>query len=128
MKKSAKYLLALLGLPVVSGCPVMYGCPHADYTIRGVVENEAGEPVKGIEVTCGYARDTTTANGRFVIRNEMPDISETVIARDVDGDENGRYLPKEQPIQLVQTKPGDGDWYEGAYEADVTIILKEDKD
>jgi len=130
MKKSVKYLISLLGIPVVSACPMaMYGCPHAEYTVRATVQDEAGEPIKGIEVSFGYQKDTTAANGRVVLSGSETFISEeTLILRDIDGPENGSYLPKEEPIKFTQVKEGDGSWYQGAYEADVTVVMKQDKE
>ena len=127
MKFNKKYLLALLGFPVVTGCPAMYACPHADYSLKCEVVNEEGAPVEGIEVRCMSVKDTTGVDGKVHLQDETGYLpSNTVILRDIDGEEHGKYLPKEEQIHFTQVKPGDGDWYFGSFEADVKVVIEKE--
>ena len=128
MKFNKKYLLALLGLPVVTACPVMYGCPHADFSIKCEVVNDEGAPVEGIEVRYKYAKDTTGVDGKVLLQGSDVNVSmsESVILRDIDGEEHGKYLPKEAAVNFTQVKPGDGDWYMGEFESDVKVVMDKD--
>lgn len=135
--KICRWALGILGFAgTASSCdePVcMYGMPIMDYTISGKVQNEDGEPVKGIEVTtdddCYGNVASSGADGTFSLKSQhFPRETLTIQARDVDGPENGEYLDKDQEVTLKQTAKGDGSWYEGAFEAkDVVIVLSEKK-
>lgn len=146
MKKLSKTILKLingilavfLGLLGFSSCekmsPDMYGCPHADYIIKGKVLNKTDKPIPGIEVCSplyeGRA-DTlyTDKNGEFTYRREsLPDKEIPLFFSDIDGDANGgNFAPDSTNVSFkgVKLEGGDGDWYEGKAEKEVTIKLKE---
>jgi putative lipoprotein (rSAM/lipoprotein system) len=140
--KGANWALAgLLSLLGFSGCGdslIEYGTPHADYTFRGMVTNEAGEPVPDIKVvaTATYANEEnpvlSNAGGHYsVLFSSIGRIKEAqLIASDIDGETNGAY--QNDTIQVIINDSdyygkGDGHWNVGAAEKEVNIVLKEKK-
>ena len=117
--------------------PVAYGCPWVTYSVKGRVANDAGEPVKGIDV--GLEHDnhdigtfTTNENGEFVIEQGStfdinPNGKEILVFTDIDGEENGSYETQEVEVSFVRNEdiPSD-DWYNGDYVAteDVEVVLQ----
>lgn len=92
---------ACYGMPYDPAC--MYGTPTVDLDLAGQVLNENNEPIQGI------------------------DTSMYLFAKDVDGEENGKYQTDSLKIKnkLTQVKEGDGAWYVGEYKAnDIEIKLK----
>jgi len=133
-----RWLLALMGFGTIAGCgeiindqPCEYGMPLMDYVVSGKVTDKAGKPIKGIEVGdnhYGSPKDTTGADGLFSISSsEFPCDSLTLIAKDIDGTENGSYADKSQSVALTKIKKGDGKWYEGSFEAKDVIIKMTEK-
>lgn len=138
-----KFILFLLGVLGFSACgnndaPVMYGAPSVDYTINGKVTNEAGNPIKGIQVASGddILGDPfnlqSAEDGSFVLeRKDDTAAFGTIILTDIDGHDNGG-LYKEKRVQIQslpkkKIKDGDGKWYQGAYEITADIQLEENK-
>ena len=130
---------ALAAVPVAAfataACfPVLaYGMPHADYELDGVVVSaETGEPIPGIEVELEAANAvvaTSDAAGAWSLRVSgasfcLPDACR-VVARDVDGAENGAFQDLEIAVPLTRARRGSGDWDEGTWVArDVELILE----
>ena len=116
----------------------MYGCPHSDYEVKGVVTDEEGNGINSIRVVVStqpldtdlkFNADTlwTDGNGEYGMTPEYAAFSKKVYMKfeDVDGSENGgEFQTVKKTVPLVQVKEGDGSWYEGAYEADVTMTRK----
>lgn len=122
-------ILSLLGFSACFEMRAEYGCPHADFTVIGEATSE-GKPVPGIRVVIApngfdtqYVHgDTlyTDANGRVQREMETVGISESMAVKfeDVDGPENGSFktkVLKEDQLERVQTRKGDGKWYDGAF-------------
>ena len=117
---------------------VEYGCPTVSFSLKARVVDEAGNPIQGIEVR-------TEDGGRFEYNTGFSDYEGNIDAYggyfwpgaqnqmqfiDVDGEANGgEFETLTVKIEnLIQTEEGDGNWYEGAYTADmgtVTMKLKE---
>lgn len=145
MKKFIVFLLGVLGFSACGNndgdgwdSPVMYGTPSVDYTINGKVTNEAGNPIKGIQVASGddISGDPfnlqSAEDGSFVLeREDDAAVFGTIILTDIDGQDNGGlYKEKRVKIQslpMKKLKDGDGKWYQGAYEITADIQLEEDK-
>ena len=140
MKRLIYILLGLLGL---TGCEehfgaVEYGCPNVSFSLKARVVDEAGVPIQGIEVR-------TEDGGHFEYNTGFSDYQGYIDARgtvrpgtehgkvqfiDIDGELNGgEFETLTVDIKnATQTEEGSGDWYEGAYAADlgtVTMKLKE---
>ena len=140
MKRLLYILLGLLGL---TSCDhfgmVEYGCPTVSFSLKARVVDEAGNPIQGIEVR-------TEEGARFEYNTGFSDYEGNIDAYggyfwpgaqnqkmqfiDVDGEANGgEFETLTVKIEnLIQTEEGDGNWYEGAYTADmgtVTMKLKE---
>lgn len=135
-------LAALAGmLGMQQGCDKIlpaeeYGCPHADYHIKGTVINEDGIPIQGIGVDkwrdwdsqdgeWNY-RDTTDANGHFSIgRSGFGSMMEVSLS-DIDGAENGSYQDTVVYVSFedVPFRGGDGSWYQGLAEKEVTVTMR----
>ncbi len=139
MKRLLYILLGLLGL---SSCEhffaVEYGCPNVSFSLKARVVDEAGAPIQGIEVR-------TEEGGRFEYKTGFSDYQGNIDARgsfwpgtehgkvqfiDIDGEANGgEFETLTVDIEnATQTEEGSGNWYEGAYTADlgtVTLKLKE---
>lgn len=118
---------------------VEYGCPTVSFSLKARVVDEAGNPIQGIEVR-------TEEGARFEYNTGFSDYEGNIDAYggyfwpgaqnqkmqfiDVDGEANGgEFETLTVKIEnLIQTEEGDGNWYEGAYTADmgtVTMKLKE---
>ena len=141
MKRLLYILLGLLGLTSCESFfgAAEYGAPHVNFSLKARVVDEAGNPIQGIEVR-------TEDGGRFEYNTGFSDYEGYIDASggyfwpgvqnqkmqfiDVDGEANGgEFETLTVKIEnLIQTEEGDGNWYEGAYTADmgtVTMKLKE---
>lgn len=144
-------LSSLLGILGFQGCniiqPSMYGCPSCDFTVKGTVTDEAGKPIKGIQVVVDgmfdYRKtdktapsepyrefsDTlfTDADGKVEVRENCisaPNVLEISLT-DVDGETGGLFESARLTSESIeQTKKGDGSWYNGAYEARFEAKMK----
>ena len=134
-------LLSILGYGCSSEGPEEYGCPHADYIIKGTVTDEAGTPIQGIKTTLknlygvspqnGQVLDSflTDDSGKYQVYDNGMESSQTkLIVEDIDGEENGgEFLSDTLDInheKVVQTKEGDGRWYQGSFEITQDVKLK----
>lgn len=146
--KAIKCLLPLFGVAVFDSCAVKaeYGCPHADFEAKGVVTDEDGNAIKGIRVALSAERpdysyfntplrDTlwTNENGEYTSGDSFSAHDYAYMEsiklefEDVDGPENGgEYQKVSIEVPVFKVKDGDGNWYNGAYEAgaDVTMLKK----
>lgn len=141
-------ILALLGFSscdnTVIGGMAMYGQPHADFTVKGTVTDEDGNPVEGIRTVvdsylewtdhAGYEysqldlTDTlyTGSDGKVQMKSSIFDAGRLVVTlTDVDGEMNGGTFEEQviEDLQVNKTKEGEG-WYTGAYEAEFKATLK----
>lgn len=149
MKRLIYFLMALLGFGA-SGCSVAfednlpfdddavceYGCPHVTFNISARVVDEAGTPIKGIEVyregvPLGYNSHISDEEGRInIIEWGYPMAPSQIELVDTDGAENGgdfETLQVDLTDRWVQVSNGDGNWDMGEYVAklgDVTMKLK----
>jgi len=138
-------LSALLGLLGFESCdspeeygsiPVEYGTPHADYIVKGVVSDEAGNPVQGIQANFMYDMNfgvisaSTDASGNYEINaRAFPEFHDCqLVVEDIDGEANGgEFLSDTLDLSTkkpVQVKKGSGAWYDGTYELSQDIKLK----
>ena len=139
MKRLLYILLGLLGLTSCDHFGMAeYGCPNVSFSLKARVVDEAGNPIQGIEVR-------TEDGKRFEYNTGFSDYEGNIDAYggfwagvqnqkmqfiDVDGEANGgEFETLTVKIEnLTQTEEGDGNWYNGAYTADmgtVTMKLKE---
>ena len=140
MKRLLYILLGLLGLTSCDHFGMAeYGTPHVSFSLKARVVDEAGNPIQGIEVR-------TEEGARFEYNTGFSDYEGNIDAYggyfwpgvqnqkmqfiDVDGEANGGEFETltVQIENLTQTEEGDGNWYNGAYTADmgtVTMKLKE---
>ena len=141
MKRLLYILLGLLGLTSCESFfgAAEYGAPHVNFSLKARVVDEAGNPIQGLEVR-------TEEGGRFEYNTGFSDYEGNIDAYggyfwpgvqnqkmqfiDVDGEANGgEFETLTVKIEnLTQTEEGDGNWYDGAYTADmgtVTMKLKE---
>lgn len=134
-------ILSLLGFASCSNdggeTPAEYGTPHAKYTIKGAVTDKEGNPIEGINVHVkmpfewngGEGVADTNKEGKFDITyTTFPDDKFTLIAKDIDGEENGSF--QTDSVEVTFTKDDfyeDGKrWYEGAARKEIpNIVLKE---
>ena len=146
--KLIKIALGLLGVALVDSCipKAEYGCPHADFEAKGVVTDEDGNGIQGIRVVISAEypnpsyvgepiADTlwTNHSGEYITaESQMIDDfaymdSVKLEFEDVDGQENGgQFQNVTIEVPVFKVKDGDGNWYDGAYEAgaNVTMIKK----
>ena len=143
-KVSGWLLTAFLSVLGFSSCepwdmPVEYGTPNANYSVKGMVTDEANKPIPGIKVTIGksglpynsyYDLKTlsTDANGQFVksyIGESLRDITFSLTFEDVDGPLNGEFATKEQTVEIKMTelKDGSSSWYKGEATKEITVKL-----
>ena len=131
----------LLGL-TASGCipACEYGCPEGYYHVKGVVTNEKGDPIEGIEVATAYETQegyemleysglgTTGPDGRYNVNvYGLPGIASHFGFRDIDGEQNGTYSDTIVEVSAPREAfhGGDGDWNHGTAEITKDITLKE---
>lgn len=126
-------LLMLLGFSCSAGVQE-YGTPRATFQIKGRVVTDNQEGIPNIQLTGIFGEnDTCTVtktetDGSFEMNfSYVPLTDLKITAEDVDGDENGSYLPAVQEIHLTEKdfRGGDGNWYAGEVEKEITISLKE---
>ena len=133
-------LLSLVGLGTTSCWQVcMYGSPCAEWTVKGKVVNEAGEPISGLQVALGnltnggnyYALNTlqTGADGVYeLISGGNPISNLQVDVKDIDGEASGgAFRDTSLVVSDLQYKDGDGDWYVGHVEIEVPDITLKKK-
>ena len=141
MRRLIIFLLGLLGFTAVS-CDNTenlnaYGTPYVSFTLKARVVDEAGNPIKGIEVDANehYWFDDkrySDENGYFdVSGNLSPGNQYKVRFIDVDGAENGgefETLELDITDSVKRVAEGSNTWCEGVYEAElgeVTLKLKQ---
>lgn len=136
LKVFNRLLVMVAGLLGLSGCgnghgdwgiAAEYGCPNADFDISGRVVNESDEAIEGIEVqlldTWTPAADTTNADGVYAIKTQgFPRGEITVVAVDIDGEQNGLYASDTVKVNAEYTG-GDGRWYDGKHTGVVNFKL-----
>ena len=143
---------AVLGLLGFASCgkianiidaPDMYGQPHADFKALGSVTDENGKPVEGIRVAIQrhrhfqdaynnlnwYDHDTlfTDEKGGYLLDQTIDIVPDDVkiVFDDIDGEENGGdFASAEATPEIVRTKKGDNEWYDGAFEVKADVRLK----
>lgn len=140
-----KVALGLLGVVMVDSCiaKAEYGCPHADFEAKGVVSDEDGNGIQGIRVVVSIDdpspaytgdphRDTLWTNHNGEYAPETPyfmhsfDYLQSIKLdfEDVDGQENGgEYQKVSIEVPVFKVKEGDGNWYNGAYEAGANVTM-----
>lgn len=144
LKISSSLLASLLTLLGFSACdfgdePEEYGVPTAKFIVTGAVTDEAGNPVKGIEVTVkekeensysditndGKPQATTDEKGQYTTQsllltafNFKGTSGIAVIMKDTDGNENGGQFKtdtlKADELTIEKTDEGLG-WVTGTY-------------
>ena len=115
-----------------------YGCPNVSFSLKARVVDEAGNPIQGIEVRAedgdrfeyntGFSdyQGYIDAYGGFWPGTERGKVQFI----DIDGEANGgEFETLTVDVEnATQTEDGSGNWYDGAYTADmgtVTMKLKE---
>ncbi|MDR1127408.1 MAG: hypothetical protein LBL06_04685 [Treponema sp.] len=113
-RKVLRRICAGLGITSVAFIfQACYGTPQAtgfDVLIRGVVKSKTnGSPIKGIKVSANnlYSYEKTDEDGEFHFYIPKEDC--TIRFEDIDGKENGLYLPKEIPIKPQEDEMTLGD-------------------
>jgi putative lipoprotein (rSAM/lipoprotein system) len=117
-----------------------YGTPNANYSVKGVVTDEANRPIPGIQVTIGkqglphesfYDVKTmfTAPNGMFTKSyvGEFPrDLTFELTFEDIDGAANGEFKTKSESVVIKTTELKDGDkrWFKGSATKEITIKLE----
>ncbi len=134
-------LLTLLGFSGITSCDTKeeYGSPHATYSIKGAVTDEAGKPIKNIGIKGRFDLEKeydlistkTNTEGKFDITySEFPNNEFYVIAEDIDGVENGLFKSDTTHVVFEEAdfvEKGKG-WYHGAASKEISIQLKESKE
>lgn len=133
-------LLSMLGYgcsldePEMYGTPLEYGVPRINYIVKGVVTDEAGNPIQGIQTKfvgdLNYADPTKTdANGNYqILATTYPSLNGCkLIVNDIDGEANGgEFLSDTIDVEKLpknEVEKGDG-WYQGRYESTANIQMK----
>ena len=135
-------LTALLGLLGFESCSnggnelCEYGTPTADYTVKGVVTDEEGNPIQGIltkfvgDYNYGEQSTMTDKSGNYKLQvSTFPGLHNCqLIVKDIDGEANGGEFQSDtldlSTQKTVQVQKGDGNWYDGAFEITQDVKLK----
>lgn len=126
----------------------VYGTPTVDFSVKGRVVDEKGNPVKGVQVMLINSEidpdnlpdtphwmermklisDTTDNEGNFNVHtSDRPWESVRVLVRDIDEDENGIFEKKLMEVDFGEPKQGDkpvSSWNLGERKAEVTVEMK----
>lgn len=137
-------LLALLGFSSCDGIgpKCEYGTPNADYKVLGTVTDEAGNPLKGIQVAKEETakgrdytlRDTvyTDEGGKYLFEDNASPAERAVnmTFNDIDGAANGGEFESMtvKDVAYEQTKKGSGNWYDGEFMTTVNAELRKKDD
>lgn len=135
-------ILSLLGFSTAacndnSDLPCEYGTPHVNFSVKGKVQNKAGEPIPGIEVSAPSQYAThTNEEGVFVYNwDEWPPqqfpYETTIEFRDTDGAENGSYADQQLTVTFKEEDQtaGASGWSEGSYAlSDIEVTLESNPD
>ena len=129
----------LLGLLGFAGCGDInshmaeYGTPTGYFSVKGNVQDEAGNPIPNIKAGMGnhpgdvYHSQVTDENGVFVFdkHRSWPDEKQWLSFRDDDGEANGgEFETAEIEVVFTKTGGGNGNWVQGYYEApDIAVTL-----
>lgn len=121
-----------------------YGMPSARYRLDGIVTAHAtGQPISGIRLFLfrGARPDssvdaTSGADGRWQLDFTTFPCGDScapfpcdgtcgLITADEDGPDNGGvFAPRTVPLELTQTAPGTGHWFQGTFEQhDISVSL-----
>lgn len=118
----------------------LYGTPSAKYVVKGKVVSAENKdnPIRNIRVVLIDNVDeskydyipgdtvTTDSEGQFEVqRHYFPAIDNKLKIKfeDVDGEENGLFLDKEEIVDFKGIKPIDGgDWYRGEFIKDMDMV------
>jgi putative lipoprotein (rSAM/lipoprotein system) len=121
----------------IGDTPAAYGTPTADYIFEGVVTDQAGNPIKGIEVqidgsfergTLRTLKHETAADGTYFtnIYKECGFVR-SITYTDVDGEENGGEFEsltiKPDDMEKLKLRDGEG-WYGGVFKLSAEVKLK----
>lgn len=143
MKSLLSYLLILLGFSSCTGSsdePCEYGTPTATFKIKGIVQDEDGQPIPNIQVVGKYVyyvgekfnniKDTLYTNemGEFSKSyTKMQPNSIQLNFYDIDESKNGGTFKKDsimkKDMTIIQTQKADG-WYQGNFEIIANKKLK----
>lgn len=129
-------LLAVLGFNV--SCDNQggeeYGTPHADFTVKGKVKDQADVGIKGIQVVVGeedrfYNSDTvrTDSEGNYMVtKGVFPLGTIKIVATDIDGEENGGTFAADSTAfsYTYSDFSGGKNWYEGKATKTIDFTLK----
>ena len=144
-----KWLFGILGISITGSClnsqgPIIceYGTPHCEYGVKGkVIDADSKQAVKGVCVTLHesvYNQDTeevtphklpidstvVNTNGEFELRSDgFPQDIMFVRVKDLDPQNDGKYIEKNVQVALKQTEDAPGTWNQGIYSADIIIEL-----
>lgn len=135
------WILSLLGFAAAStscedaGSVCEYGVPYATFSLKGKVTDQAGKPIPGISVrVMDEAEKLTDEQGLFAFENAHlyyfldKSFTGTVEFRDIDGAQNGCYVPESVEVTFVQNPLGQpaGGWFQGDYTGpDMRVKLTE---
>ncbi len=137
-------LCSLVGLGTTGCYPCMYGSPTADFSAKGRVIDEKGQPIQGLQVILGnrwhgenYNGTSykpidslqTGPNGEYEVffASTIPITNLQIDVNDIDGEANGGTFESATVlVKDIQYEDGKG-WYEGSAEIlvpDITLKKK----
>ena len=117
--------------------PLMYGTPTADYKAEGIVTDEDGNHIKGIQIKAEMKSVLTgdldsqivysDDSGKYATEKHYEKKLLTLTATDIDGEENGgefeeKVINLQEMIPLWDKTDADG-WYIGVYNYVVNFKL-----
>ncbi|MBQ8493171.1 MAG: radical SAM-associated putative lipoprotein [Alistipes sp.] len=153
MKRLIYLLMAMLGFGLSSCSEIFsdnppfndddvvaeYGVPHVIFRVSARVVDEAGTPIEGICLVVGqepaaeYNSSYSDSSGDVSLETWLwPGTQNKVQFVDTDGEANGgefETLELDITDKITQYEEGEGNWYEGGYQAElgeVTMTLKKD--
>lgn len=124
-------IITFLGFSCIDDPVDEYGMPTADFKLSGtIIDENTLNALSNIGVV--MQNDTVYSNetGEYeIIVGETPDNQiYNVQFLDLDGDLNGKYLPKDTIVDYldINFQSADGNWYEGEKAIELNIKLTPD--
>ncbi|OFY53794.1 MAG: hypothetical protein A2X22_04715 [Bacteroidetes bacterium GWF2_49_14] len=125
------WFLSLCGI-ACTNIACEYGTPEAKFNLTGTVTSEETDaPIDHIRIIMGYDTAYSDAAGTYEVSTFGFPVSQTFTVNfsDIDGDDNGKFLPQDTVIQYLDPEfhDGSGSWYKGETDQKVDIKLKSEK-
>lgn len=144
LQKINQLIILCLSIFGITGCSEMekygapypaYGSPYAVLDISGKVTNANNEAIAGIQISTkgeyynAYSTTTDSLGNYSMSMDIIPEDNIWIIAKDIDGINNGAYQDDSVKVKLQFTNTNEGNyWFQGYDKVEEDFVLKERKE